>query len=173
MKNIRFFFCILLMCLVVGLVQAQSHGASQEAEDDYYEKGKMAYDDGDLIGAIKYLFAYKVSHKEALGNNPKFLATLDSALEQSETELRKALDYRKRVEHWRAEVYQDSIGKVASAGSDTASTVVPVERQFEYYLILEKQVELKRLELKLEELRLKAELTNFKDSAGENSKDKN
>lgn len=156
MAMMRFILFSLMIFLAAGPLEAQDLNAVEEAEDDYYDKGKRAYDDGDLIGAIKFLFAYKVSHKDALNENPEFLATVDAVLEQSEKALRAALDNQKQMERWWAQSYPVPSEMYGWKGPETTSSVPSVQGQVVRYQLLEKQIELKRLEL--EKLHLEAEL---------------
>lgn len=153
----RFVLLSLMIFLAVGQVEAQGPNVGEEAENDYYDKGRRAYDNGDLIGAIKFLFAYKVSKKDSLNENPEFLAAVDAVIEQSEKALRAALDNQKQMERWLAKTPQGVGGMYGWEWPETTSSASPMQGQIVKYQLLEKQIELKRLEL--EKLHVEAELS--------------
>jgi outer membrane protein assembly factor BamD (BamD/ComL family) len=143
----------LLVFLCAGQLQADEkntgNGAGASAIDEYYVQGRRAYNAGDYIGAVKYLFAYKTLKKESQNKDPNFEAVLESVLSQSEEQLRLAMRYREQMMR-------------ASAGSDLSQLAAFIERQktagvevnfskegLEQLLLLEKQIELKRVELEM------------------------
>jgi len=145
-----------MVAIFPGALEAQDLQAGKQAASNYYDKGKQAYEDGDLIGAVKYLFAYKISHSDALSEDPDFLATVDAVLEQSERALRKALDNQKQWERWVA-LTRSNPSEIASSTLPERTASMPLfqDRAVRYQL-LQKQIELKHLEL--EKLHLEAEL---------------
>ncbi|MBU2013751.1 MAG: hypothetical protein KJ595_16355 [Gammaproteobacteria bacterium] len=156
MSVIKSISILLVVAIFPGALEAQDLQAGKQAASNYYDKGKQAYEDGDLIGAVKYLFAYKISHSDALSEDPDFLATVDAVLEQSERALRKALDNQKQWERWVA-LTRSNPSEIASSTLPERTASMPLFQDHAVrYQLLQKQIELKHLEL--EKLHLEAEL---------------
>lgn len=146
---------VLFGIVASGTLWAQVEGANNTPSNNFYELGKVAFEEDDYINAIKFLFAYKMRHEEELEDNPEFLAKIDSALDQSEKALREALQYRDIRQRLKAQVPYFEPGYVA-VEPDNAPRISQIgdEDLKARQQLLEKQIELMTLELELEKLRL-------------------
>jgi hypothetical protein len=104
MKNLTSLLVGLVAFVFVTSLSAQGAESSNDPTDVYYEKGREAYNNKDYIDAVKFLFAYKISHQDFLDKNPTFLTQLNAVIDDSETKLREALAYSDRSQEWRASV---------------------------------------------------------------------
>lgn len=154
MKNLFPSLLIIIWCLSVQVVLAKETETPQNDVDLYYQKGLKAYEKKDYISAIKFLFAYKVTHKKTLSSKSDFLTNLDKSIEYSEKQLRTALKMKNRYsESWRAN-WKDInktrrvqfLGTPASLRNTEAQELALVERKIELRRL---EIEMLRLETKI------------------------
>jgi hypothetical protein len=88
----RLFFVAALACFIVVLSHHQAIAAEPKT---LYTKGMTAYADGqgDLVEALKYLFAYKLVAENSLNSDPNGKKQLEAAIAYCEDILRHSAIY--------------------------------------------------------------------------------
>lgn len=88
--SLRKSFVILLVFSFVGLLSQPSFAVEAEK---LYNQGMIAYQKGELVEALKYLFAYKIVVGDSLNNDPIGKNQLEAAIEFCENQLRSSALY--------------------------------------------------------------------------------